>query len=72
MDAVSGALSPVAKYFKPKEVNAEGGVFRLFSQASVGLCLSVAAFCGLTQVYLVAFSLKESSYDKIHQIAVLW
>ena len=55
MDAVSGALSPVAKYFKPKDVNAEGGVFRLFSQASVGLCLSVAAFCGLTQVFLVAF-----------------
>ena len=50
MDAVSGALSPVAKYFKPKEVNAEGGVFRLFSKVSVGLWLGVAAFCGLTSV----------------------
>ena len=44
------AFSPLARYFKPKEVNTEGGVFRLFSRVSVALCLFGALFLGLNTV----------------------
>jgi len=40
-------FSPVTKYFKPKEVDTERGIFSLFSRVSVALCLMGAIICGL-------------------------
>ena len=45
------AFKDVAKYFVPKEVNTEGGIFRLFSLVSVALCLLGAVLCGLNTVH---------------------
>jgi len=42
------AFSPVTKYFKPKEVDTERGIFGLFSRVSVALCLIAAIICGLS------------------------
>jgi len=41
-------FSPVTKYFKPKEVDTERGIFSLFSRVSVALCLIGAIICGLS------------------------
>ena len=46
------AFKDVAKYFQPKEVNTERGIFRLFSRVSVALCLLGAVLCGLNTVYI--------------------
>ena len=43
-------FSPLTKYFKPKEVDTEPGIFSLFSRVSVALCLLGAIICGLTSV----------------------
>jgi len=45
------AFKDVAKYFVPKEVNTEGGIFRLFSRVSVALCLLGAVLCGLNTYF---------------------
>jgi len=42
------AFSPVAKYFKRKEVDTERGIFSLFSRVSVALCLLGAIICGIS------------------------
>ena len=43
-------FSPVTKYFKPKEVDTERGIFSLFSRVSVALCLMGAIICGLSVI----------------------
>ena len=44
-------FSPVTKYFKPKEVDTERGIFSLFSRVSVALCLIGAIICGLSVIF---------------------
>ena len=48
-------FSPVTKYFKPKEVDTERGIFSLFSRVSVALCLMGAIICGLASVIYKSF-----------------
>ena len=65
------AFSPVTKYFKPKEVDTERGIFGLFSRVSVALCLIAAIICGLS-VIVNSFIHIPSNLMNLFSIAVLW